>query len=651
MPASQNAPRQPRRWLSAVAIATAVAIALTGCISTPDLKPEAPAAEAVFTSSEVAVPILLVAGSRGSIGEERIRVTPDAGGVLSIDISEDEIGGFGETFHAAAWNAVVVATFLSGVDIGHNYRFELRGRIDGPSAGGITTVALLSLIHGTTITPGTAMTGTITPTGTIGPVGGVPEKIAAVIEDGSYEKVLIPLGSRNSVDSFGQQVDVVRLGADAGLEVVEVGDVAEAYEHLTGERLPSPTSVAIPRISDPGYSRLELAAQRQLTEFDSIESHYLSLSDTILSIGWESYLDASASAEEARRLLDQGLPGGAFVEALTANLLIKALDGAYSTADDTFARGIDVLNLAFSAADNTERVFTDFLDQLDTYTVTTLADAEALITAYGNAFDAYTLYIYGRSGIDNVLAVAEQGGYGSLDEVVFASLAPLLYLEFSEAQAHAAEAIFEAGRELEAPVLADDADVAAIASFLRRAAEANLETFDAGVVSRLAEGAGISDAVARERLGDRDLGVAMAYTGRDAFYAIDGYLGGDNPNSPYAAMGYGWMNFARNASLVEKYSTNGVIDPQTFELVGASSASLLTHSLDYSRGQLARSIESLESRDYSPVLIVGAFEAAGLKREGADAEKFEALQEYTGSFAMTRVLAYLGGFAKQGYRS
>ncbi|WP_166865409.1 MULTISPECIES: S16 family serine protease [unclassified Salinibacterium] len=651
MPASQNTARPPRRRLAAAALATAAAIMLVGCISTPALKPEQAAAEVGFASSEVTIPILLVGGSQGSIGEERIRVTPDAGGALSIDISEDEVGGFGETFHAAAWNAVVVATFLSGVDIGHNYRFELRGRIDGPSAGGITTVALLSLIHGTTIAPGTAMTGTITPTGTIGPVGGVPEKIAAVIEDGSYEKVLIPLGSRNSVDSFGQQVDVVRLGADAGLEVIEVGDVAEAYQHLTGEALPSPNSVAIPRISEPGYSRLELAAQRQLTEFDGIESHYLSLSESILSVGWESYLEAASSAEEARRLLDQGLPGGAFVEALTANLLIKALDGAYSTADDTFARGIDVLNLAFSAADTTERVFTDFLDQLDTYKVTTLADAEALITAYGNAFDAYTLYIYGRDGIDDVLAYAEQGGYSSLDEVVYASLPPLLYLEFSEAQVHAAEAIFEVGRGLEAPKLADDADVAAIASFLRRAAEANLETFDAGVLSTLAEGAGISDAVARERLGDRDLGVAMAYTGRDAFYAIDAYLGADNPNSPYAAMGYGWMNFARNASLVEKYSTNGVVDPQTFDLVGASSASLLTHSLDYSRGQLARSIESLESHEYSPVLIVGAFEAAGLKRERADAEKFEALQEYTGSFAMTRVLAYLGGFATEGYRS
>ena len=625
--------------------------ALTGCISLPLAPPATPISEVVgFAANEVTIPILLVGGNTGLIGEESIRVTPDEDGELSIDISEDEVGGFGDTFHAAAWNAVMVATFLTGVDIGHNYRFELRGRIDGPSAGGITTAALLSLIHGTTIADDIAMTGTITPTGTIGPVGGIPEKITAVIEDGSYERVLIPLGSRITYSTQGEQVDVVRLGEDAGLEVIEVGDIAEAYKHLTGEELLAPTSVAIPRITDPGYSRLELAAQRQLTEYTGLESHYLSLSEGVLGVGWESYLEAAAAADEAQRLLEQGLPGRAFVEALTANLLIKALDGAYSTADETLLRGVDVLNNAFTNADNTERIFTDFLDQLDTYEVETLADAEALITAYGNAFDAYTLYLYGKSGIDDVLAAAEQGLFASLEEVVVASLPPLLYLEFSEAQVDSASAIFEAGRELDAPKLSKDVDPAEIASFLRRAAEANLETFESGVVASLAEDAGVSDEVARDRLGERDLGVAMAYTGRDAYYAIEGYLGADNPNAPYAAMGYGWINFARNASLVEKYSTNGIVDWSTFELIGARSESLLVHSLDYSRGQLARSIESLEAHEYSPVLIVGAFEAAGLKREGDYLDKFDALQEYTGSFAMTRVLAYLGGFETEGYQ-
>ena len=58
----------------------------------------------------------------------------------------------------------------------------------------------------------------------------------------------------------------------------------------------------------------------------------------------------------------------------------------------------------------------------------------------------------------------------------------------------------------------------------------------------------------------------------------------------------------------------------------------------------------LGAHDYAPVLIVGAFESAGLKREGDYAEKFDALQDYTGSFAMTRALAYLGGFSTEGYR-
>lgn len=634
-----------------LALLVGVAMMLGGCVALPIGGQPTPAATEDYVRREATIPILLVAGDRGSIGEERIRITPSDDGGLSIDVSETEVGGFGESFQAAAWNSVVVATFLGGVDLGNNYRFELRGRIDGPSAGGITTVALLSLIHGTEIQPGVAMTGTITPTGTIGPVGGVPEKVQAVIDDGGYERVLIPLGSRIAADTSGAMVDVVRLGDAAGLEVVEVGDVAEAYEHLTGQALPSPSSIQIPRVAEPGYSRLELATQRQLTAFAAAESSFLTLPERVLEVGWGSYLDAEESAAEATRLLDQGLPGGAFVEALGAALLMKALEGTYATVDDALAQGGIVIQRAFDSAGTTERVFTDFLDKLSAYKVKTLADAEALITAYGNAFDAYTLYTYAQEGIDDVLAYHTTVGYGSIEELVNDALLPLLYLEFSAGQVEAAEAIFEAGRELDAPALSADADVEGIASFFRRGAEANLNAFSTLVVDRLAEDAGISSSVAESRLGDRDLTVALAFSGSRLYYAIDAYLGDENPNSPYAEMGYGWLSYARNASLLEKYSVNGQVDPSTFEITGAASEALLVHSLDYSRGQLARSIEVLGAHDYSPVLIVGAFEAAGIKREGDYAEKFEALQDYTGSFAMTRALAYLGGFATEGYRS
>jgi hypothetical protein len=638
-----------RGW-SLVALFVTAALTLQGCVFLPTPRPTASPENSGFTRTEATIPILLVAGDRGSIGEERIRVTPSDDGELSVDVSETEVGGFGESFQAAAWNSVVVATFLGGVDLGNNYRFELRGRIDGPSAGGITTVALLSLIHGTEIQPRIAMTGTITPTGTIGPVGGVPEKVQAVIDDGGYDRVLIPLGSRIASDTAGNSVDVVRLGDAAGLEVIEVGDVAEAYEHLTGEALPSPTSVQIPRVAEPGYSRLELATQRQLTAFTTAESNFLALPDHVLEVGWDAYLDARESADEAARLLDQGLPGGAFVEALSAAMLMKALEGTYSTVDDALAQGGIVIQRAFDSAGNTERVFTDFLDKLSAYRVKTLADAEALITAYGNAFDAYTLYTYAQHNIDEVLTVADTVGYASIEELLNDAIAPLLYLEFSAGQVEAAEAIFEAGRELEAPALSADADIDGIASFFRRGAEANLNAFSALVIDDLAESAGISSSVAESRLGDRDLAVAMAFSGSRLYYAIDAYLGEENPNSPYAEMGYGWLNYARNASLVEKYSVNGQIDTSTFEITGASSEALLVHSLDYSRGQLARSIEVLGAHDYAPVLIVGAFESAGLKREGDYAEKFDALQDYTGSFAMTRALAYLGGFSTEGYR-
>ncbi len=94
------------------------------------------------------------------------------------------------------------------------FGFEISGRIDGPSAGALKTVALVALQNGDTIDKTVTMTGTINATGTIGPVGGIPEKLKGAAEEG-LTKVLVPLGQRNSTNAAGEQVDLVREGGPA----------------------------------------------------------------------------------------------------------------------------------------------------------------------------------------------------------------------------------------------------------------------------------------------------------------------------------------------------------------------------------------------------------------------------------------------------
>lgn len=659
MPATTPvAPQRRITRLSAVAIAAL--LALTGCVQLPmptGTGPDAADAAAapvgadapVEAVAETTIPVLYAKGDgTGGVSSIAVRITPNDSDRLAVEVSEDEVGGVGQMLQAASWNAVMVATLLTGADLSADYRFELTGRVDGPSAGGITTAALLSLMNGHEILPDVAMTGTITPTGTIGPVGGIPSKMQGVIDDGRFTKVVVPLGSRNSVDADGRTVDVVRMGADAGIEVVEVGDISEAYRHLTGETLPGPVAASAPKVDQAGFAKLEAAAKRQLTSFAIAESEYGALSEIVREIGAPAYDDAVSSAQSAERLLQQGLPGGALVEALGANLIMKAIAGTYSVIDGTVLQGEQVLVQRLNSAGSAQRVFVDYLDQLDTYRVKSVADAETLMTAYGNAFDAYALYDYARADIQSI--ADKYDSYESLEDFIFDALTPLIYLEFSVGQIEAAAEVFEIGRDQEGPALDADADVQAVAEFFRKAADANLEVFDSLVIAPTAEDLGMSEGAVRSLLGNRDLSVALAGSSQGLLALVTDYLGDGNPNADYAAMGYGWINYARNASLLEKYATNGVVDWSDGSVVGVRSDALLSHTLEFSRSQLAGAVGALGEQDYVPVLITGTYEAATIAREGDYEEKFGAIQDYTGAFAMSRVLAYLGGFAAQGYR-
>lgn len=643
--------RRSRMRTASLAVVMACSVALTGCFSLPmpDAKKAAAADGPTDTKPmSVTIPVMLVSGGsgEGKVGSASVSIAQGAESGMTVEVAESEVRGVGDSFRAAAWNAVIVATLLSGAPVDTDYRFEMHGMVDGTSAGGVTTVALLSLLNGDALARDVAMTGTITASGTIGPVGGIPEKVQAIADDGRFTKALIPLGARNSPNVKGALVDVVRLGKDAGIEVVEVGDVAAAYREFTGEQLLTGAAPR-PKIDDAGYTRLEVATEKQITAFIDEETRFLSLSGLVQDFGWGMYEDASADILQARRLLEQGLPGGAFVKAVNAQVLMSSVTKTFATLDSALiSQDLSVIERVLSVHANTESKIINYINELDTFEVATLADAEALTTSYGNGFDALTVYQFARGSIDATLNALRSGQY-AFDDLVSAAVEPMLFLEIAAAQVGAADAIFEVGRGLKGPAIDEKADAEALGTFLRKASEANLEVFDAVVLAGLAEGAGLSMDITRTRLGNLDVGVALAYTSKDNIHAITDFMGGDNPNAAYAMIGHGWLNYARNAGLVDKYYNNGIVDYGTFELVDVRSEPVLMHTLDWTRDQVSSAVGALNSRDYSPALIVGAFESDSLGREGALQQKFDAISGYTGSYAMARVLAYLGGFAAE----
>jgi uncharacterized protein len=118
--------------------------------------------------------------------------------------------------------------------------------IGGPSAGGIMTVATISLLEGWEMDNRTVMTGMINPDGSIGPIGGIPQKIDAAYSVGANH-FLIPKGQGTYTEMVATTVNgwvttvkpVTRNIADYamvnyGMAVTEVADINEALGNFTG---------------------------------------------------------------------------------------------------------------------------------------------------------------------------------------------------------------------------------------------------------------------------------------------------------------------------------------------------------------------------------------------------------------------------------
>ena len=136
----------------------------------------------------------------------------------------------------------------------YDYYFVVRTDspiIGGPSAGGVMTVATVSLLENWKMDNRTVMTGMINPDGSIGPIGGIIYKIDAANSVGAT-RFLIPKGQDKYTEmqtttetSNGWirtvtkpvTIDVSDYAMDNyGIEVNEASDINDALQYFTGKR-------------------------------------------------------------------------------------------------------------------------------------------------------------------------------------------------------------------------------------------------------------------------------------------------------------------------------------------------------------------------------------------------------------------------------
>lgn len=580
-------------------------------------------------------------GPEGGTNPVVVNVTNGGRGVR-VSFTEDEVAGTGDQWRAAGWNAVTVATMLTGASLsGRKVEFEVTGRIDGPSAGALMTVGILSVLRGDRLKDDVTMTGTINPDGTVGPVGGIPYKVDGV-KKAKKKRMLIPIGQRNSRIDDGSSVDVVALARRKGIKVTEVSNIYEVYKAFTGKELPRPPEAADVRLDDKTYDRLKAKVKGMTSESTQAFAEFQTLDPQIQDAMNPVVVQANAAAEEAGKLSENGLQAGAFISSLEAAAFMQAALQTGRALEVYFTQGVDAFVSQIQGSQQLSLKVEAAVDELKTFEPRTVADAAALIDAYSNVLDAVSLSTYG----DNVLAQVSQAP----DEDTAMSLAVMgaLYYELAGTLVDASQDVFDVSRGLGGARLDPKMSLADTADFFRKASEANLNAFDTLIIDEIAKANQASADVIKVRFGSNDIDYALAQSTLTVLEGgLDEYFG-DAKTADYAKLGGSAGLYARTAQLLLKYYSLDAQLDDDLNVVDIRNQQALSRSLEFGADQVQRAVGVLRGEKVDPALVVAGYEKATVDREGDADDKLNALGSYLGSFISSRVLAYLGGFPTAG---
>lgn len=643
-------PRPRIRTVLALVTSAALLLTTAGCTGAKD--PED--ADGV-RYGKITVHPLFVRGESGGVGTQVISRRASSDHSFRLDFSEDEVSGLGDSSRAASWTAAITSTLLTAQPLEGRFGFEVTGAVDGPSAGALMTAGLLAIQRGDTIKRRVTMTGTINSTGTIGPVGGIPEKIKGAADE-EYTTVLIPRGQRTTPNEQGEDVDVVREGARLGVEVVEVGDIYDAYRRLTGARLPEPRSDGDPRLDNRSYDKVDAQVTAALGRYRAAVQDFdgtnRAVRSSIQSTGVPK--QASASAKRAADLQKQGLVAGAFVEAQQAAALMETVATGAESLTPLQTQGLAGIATIVDKSTDTgpaEASFKSFLDTLGTYRPKTTSDVEGLVNAYAGAFDAYSLIDFASGRIASAGKRLKKAKGKDLEATFTDFTTALLYLELAKSQIENAKAVFEVGRDNPGRPIDKKVRLSQVGDFFRRGADANFAAFTtSGVVPQIAKAQGLSTDVVVNGIANYDLDVAVAAQQKAVLPGLEDYIGPKSANGAYAAMAYGLNNYVRNQLLVEKYYNNAVLD-KNFRITDVQFDGALADAIDLSRRQLGAEIQNLASHKAPAVIGIATYEAAGLVDTGTPIQKFQSLSGYESGFVTTRLMSYLGGWAASDQRA
>lgn len=251
-----RSPRRQRWWTLIVGVVLLSVIA-AGC-----------GQSGMGSSASVQVPVLWVAQAAGDVtgGVSQVKVsvrrTVEGGSVSTITPEDADTG---DSWDAAAAMANAVGVLYSATDPrGIQTTVEVPTAIDGASAGGVLTVAVIAALRGWAINSRVAMTGSVSPDGSIGVVDGVAAKVAAAAA-ADYTQILVPIGATTQGNG---SIDVAALSTELGIQVIAIATVANALFSFTGRSI----AATAPRMSALSIDAKALSLSQTRSLQDKLEA-------------------------------------------------------------------------------------------------------------------------------------------------------------------------------------------------------------------------------------------------------------------------------------------------------------------------------------------------------------------------------------------
>jgi uncharacterized protein len=625
--------RLVRRTLTDVVV---LGLLLTSAVRAQD------AAPAVTARSTVEIDPLFFSDRGDHAVGSCARVSMDVGGAapgrMRIGVLESGIEAVGDMWKAATWSAALVAFQTSAfdwravqvtADVGE-------GRIDGPSAGGLMTVGILSSVLGHPLDPSVTMTGTINPDGTIGPVGGIPYKLEGAKAQGKT-KVLIPAFSLFEFDSYKQQrVDLIERGRELGIEVIPVNHVRQAYREFTGVSLPrTERAERLPRASTAVNSAFAGRMQRWIDLQKKARDKYQAMGTGVHIDFSERLMQQSQECNDrAGPLLGSGQFPSAFNEMTAAAYQAWAAHEVARYNHAYIHRGrqamlalMDDTRWLSSEVEKATLALRSFepqtIDQLSMYLLACNAYFEALCMQQLGDDVKNLLQQAPQVGDQFVILGASYHTWAWLDCLLTADLIEI-------ARSH------QGGRPLHDSVLP-----LALANIYRQCASANFAAVNAATIPDVQKKYGVNEDLAKLALGVVDPYYGAANLGlKQVWSSLPGRIQNEKP-SQYALLAASLSLHSRTAMLLGKYYSLGVEHDDDYNIVRVTNEAALTDWLEESEDQARRSIGMLVESGVDATTCAQMYSVGRVQEGRGSVERIQALQSYFSTNVMAQVLAML----------